>query len=65
MAKNFKELQARMSPQARSRSEAKAEQMVRDMALDEAFGWWKGRTKSSLTMVRALRRGKRLKNLSG
>jgi predicted transcriptional regulator len=35
MAKNFKELQARMSPQARARSEEKAEQMVRDMALDE------------------------------
>jgi len=33
-------------------------------ALDEAFGSWKGRKKSSLAMVRALRRGKRLKNLS-
>ena len=35
MAKNFKELQARMSPQARVRSETKAEQMIREMALDE------------------------------
>jgi transcriptional regulator with XRE-family HTH domain len=35
MAKNFKELQARMSPEARTRSEAKAERMIRDMALDE------------------------------
>lgn len=35
MAKNFKELQARMSPEARARSEAKAEQMVKEMALDE------------------------------
>jgi len=34
-------------------------------ALDEAFGSWKGRKKSSLAMVRALRRGKRLKSLSG
>ena len=33
-------------------------------ALDEAFGSWKGRKKSSLAMVRALRRGKRLKSLS-
>ena len=35
MAKNFKELQARMSPAARVRSEAKAERMIREMALDE------------------------------
>ena len=35
MAKNFKELQAKMSPAARSRSEAKAERMIREMALDE------------------------------
>ena len=34
-------------------------------ALDEAFGSWKGRKKSSLAMVRAGRRGKRLKSLSG
>jgi hypothetical protein len=33
-------------------------------ALNEAFGSWKGRKKSSLAMVRALRRGKRLKRLS-
>jgi len=33
-------------------------------ALDKAFGSWKGRKKSSLAMVRALRRGKRLKNHS-
>ncbi len=33
-------------------------------ALDEAFGSWKGRKASSLAMVRALRRGKRLKSLS-
>lgn len=35
MAKNFKLLQARMSPRARRRSEAKANRMVREMALDE------------------------------
>jgi transcriptional regulator with XRE-family HTH domain len=35
MAKNFKALQARMSPQARARSAAKAEQFIREMALDE------------------------------
>jgi len=35
MAKNFKLLQAKMSPEARARSEAKAEQMIREMALDE------------------------------
>ncbi len=34
-------------------------------ALDESFGSWKGRKKSSLAMVRAGRRGKRLKSLSG
>jgi len=34
-------------------------------ALDEAFGSWKGRKKSSLALVRALRRGQRLKSLSG
>ena len=33
-------------------------------ALDQAFGSWKGRKKSSVSMVRALRRGKRLKNLA-
>lgn len=35
MAKKFKELQAKMSPEARARSEAKAEGMIREMALDE------------------------------
>ena len=35
MAKTFKELQARMSPEARARSQAKADQMIREMALDE------------------------------
>jgi transcriptional regulator with XRE-family HTH domain len=35
MAKNFKELEARMSPAARSRAEAKAERMLNEMALDE------------------------------
>jgi ribosome maturation protein Sdo1 len=34
-------------------------------ALDKAFGSWKGRKASSLAMVRAGRRGKRLKSLSG
>jgi hypothetical protein len=34
-------------------------------ALDESFGSWKGRRKSSLAMVRAARRGKRLKRLAG
>jgi DNA-binding transcriptional regulator YiaG len=35
MAKNFKELQAKMSPQARARSQAKADKMIAEMALDE------------------------------
>ena len=35
MPKNFKALQAKMSPEARARSEDKANQMIREMALDE------------------------------
>jgi transcriptional regulator with XRE-family HTH domain len=35
MAKNFKELQAKMPPGSRARSDAKAKQLTRDMALDE------------------------------
>lgn len=35
MARNFKELQARMSPEARARSERKAAAMIETMALDE------------------------------
>ena len=35
------------------------------LALDQAFGSWKGRRKSSLATVRELRRGKRLKRLTG
>ena len=35
-----------------------------DAALDEAFGSWQGRKRSSVAMVRAWRRGKRLKSLS-
>lgn len=35
MAKNFKELQAKMSPESRTRSQEKARRMVRDMALNE------------------------------
>ena len=35
MAKNFKELEAKMSPAARARAEAKAEHMLSEMALDE------------------------------
>ena len=35
MAKNFKELQAKMSPESRARSREKARRMVRDMALNE------------------------------
>jgi DNA-binding XRE family transcriptional regulator len=35
MAKNFKELQAKMSPQARARSEAAAKKMLEEMPLDE------------------------------
>lgn len=33
-------------------------------ALDEAFGSWRGRRESSVAIVRAFRRGKRLKNLA-
>jgi hypothetical protein len=35
MAKNFKELQAKMATEARARSEAKAQRMIQEMALDE------------------------------
>ena len=35
MAKNFKLLQAKMSLEARARSEAKANKMIQEMALDE------------------------------
>jgi DNA-binding XRE family transcriptional regulator len=35
MAKNFKELQAKMPPERRARSEAKAKRMIEEMALDE------------------------------
>jgi len=35
MAKNFRQLQAKLSPKARRRSEAKANRMIREMALDE------------------------------
>jgi transcriptional regulator with XRE-family HTH domain len=35
MAKNFKELRAKMSPEARARSEAKAQQMIAEMPLYE------------------------------
>ena len=35
MGKNFRELQAKMSAKSRSRSEAKAGRMIREMALDE------------------------------
>lgn len=35
MARNFKELQEKMSPEARARSQAKADVMIREMALDE------------------------------
>lgn len=35
MATNFKELRAKMSPESRARAKAKAEQMTREMALDE------------------------------
>jgi transcriptional regulator with XRE-family HTH domain len=38
MAKNFKALQAKMSPEARARFENKANQMIREMALDELRG---------------------------
>jgi len=35
MAKNFRQLQAKMSPKGLQRSEAKASRMIREMALDE------------------------------
>ncbi len=35
MAKNFRLLQEKMSPEGRGRSEAKAEQMIREMALSD------------------------------
>jgi predicted transcriptional regulator len=35
MAKNFKELQAKMSPERRTRNEAAAKKMIEEMPLDE------------------------------
>lgn len=35
MARSFKELREKMSPQSRAQSEAKAERLIREMALDE------------------------------
>jgi transcriptional regulator with XRE-family HTH domain len=35
MAKNFKALQAKISPESRARSEVKAQRMIQGMALDE------------------------------
>lgn len=35
MARNFKELEARMSPDALARAKGKTEQMIREMPLDE------------------------------
>jgi transcriptional regulator with XRE-family HTH domain len=35
MAKNVKDLQAKMSPESLARSEATAERLIREMALDE------------------------------
>ena len=35
MARNFKELQAKMSPERRARSEAAAQKMLEEMPLDE------------------------------
>lgn len=35
MARNFKELEAKMSPESRARSEAKAQHMLQNMSLDE------------------------------
>lgn len=35
MAKKFRELQAKMSPESRARSEAKAHRLIQEMALDE------------------------------
>ena len=35
MARNFRELEAKMSPESRARSDAKAQKMIAEMALDE------------------------------
>ena len=35
MARNFRELEAKMSPASRARSDAKAKKMIAEMALDE------------------------------
>ncbi|MGC2529960.1 MAG: XRE family transcriptional regulator [Candidatus Acidiferrum sp.] len=35
MAKNFRELEAKMTPKARARSDAKAQKMIEEMALNE------------------------------
>jgi predicted transcriptional regulator len=35
MARNFKELEAKMSPERRARAQAKVDEMIREMALDE------------------------------
>jgi DNA-binding transcriptional regulator YiaG len=35
MARNFRELEAKMSPESRARSDAKTKKMIAEMALDE------------------------------
>src|SRR5437588_9854259 len=35
MAKNFRELEAKMSPESRARSDAKTQKMIEEMALNE------------------------------
>jgi DNA-binding XRE family transcriptional regulator len=35
MARNFREMEAKMSPESRARSDAKAQQMIAEMPLDE------------------------------
>jgi DNA-binding XRE family transcriptional regulator len=35
MARNFRELEAKMSPESRARSDAKTQKMIAEMALDE------------------------------
>ena len=35
MARNFRELEAKMSPESRARSDAKAQRMIAEMPLDE------------------------------
>jgi len=54
MAKNFKTLEAKMSPEARARSEAKAAKFINEMTLNELRT---ARALTQTTLAKKLRKG--------